>query len=47
MQRSLDTVERVGNKVPHPVMIFGYLIAFNIVLSTLLSLSGVEDGDQA
>ena len=26
MQRILDTVERVGNKVPHPVMIFVYLI---------------------
>ena len=26
MQRMLDTVERVGNRVPHPVMIFVYLI---------------------
>jgi aminobenzoyl-glutamate transport protein len=42
MQRILDTVERVGNKVPHPVMIFVYLIVITIVLSTLLSLLGAS-----
>jgi aminobenzoyl-glutamate transport protein len=47
MQRILDTVERVGNKVPHPVMIFVYLIAFIIVLSTLLSLFGAAVTYQA
>jgi aminobenzoyl-glutamate transport protein len=47
MQRILDTVERVGNQVPHPVMIFVYLIAFIIVLSTLLSLFGAEVSYQA
>jgi aminobenzoyl-glutamate transport protein len=36
MQRLLNTVERVGNKVPHPVMIFVYLIIAVIVLSHLL-----------
>jgi aminobenzoyl-glutamate transport protein len=36
MQRLLDTVERVGNRVPHPVMIFVYLIIGVIVLSHLL-----------
>jgi len=36
MQRLLNTVERVGNKVPHPVMIFVYLIVAVIVLSHLL-----------
>jgi aminobenzoyl-glutamate transport protein len=47
MQKILDTVERVGNQVPHPVMIFVYLIAFIIVLSTLLSLFGAEVSYQA
>jgi hypothetical protein len=37
MQKVLDAVERVGNRVPHPVMIFVYLIAIVIALSTLLS----------
>jgi aminobenzoyl-glutamate transport protein len=36
MQRMLDTVERVGNRVPHPVMIFVYLILAVVVLSHLL-----------
>ena len=47
MQKILDTVERVGNQVPHPVMIFVYLIGFIIVLSTLLSLFGAEVNYQA
>jgi aminobenzoyl-glutamate transport protein len=40
MQRFLDGVERVGNMVPHPVVIFLILIAIVIVLSALLSLFG-------
>jgi aminobenzoyl-glutamate transport protein len=47
MQKILDTVERVGNKVPHPVMIFVYLIGFIVVLSTLLSAFGVQVSYQA
>ena len=35
MQKLLDAVERVGNRVPHPVMIFVYLIIFVVVLSAL------------
>ena len=42
MDKLLDGVERVGNKVPHPVMMFFYLIAFVIVLSTLLALFDVS-----
>jgi aminobenzoyl-glutamate transport protein len=42
MQKVLDWVERVGNKVPHPVMIFVYLIGIVIVLSALLSLIGAR-----
>ncbi|KAB0267676.1 AbgT family transporter [Microvirga brassicacearum] len=40
MQKFLDVVERVGNMVPHPVVIFLILIAIVIVLSHLLSLMG-------
>ena len=36
MQRFLDVVERVGNKVPHPVIIFLILIAIVMVLSAVL-----------
>ena len=40
MQRFLDGVERVGNMVPHPVVIFLILIGIIIVLSALLSMFG-------
>ena len=33
MQKLLDVVEKVGNKVPHPVIIFLILIALVLVLS--------------
>jgi aminobenzoyl-glutamate transport protein len=38
----LGWVERVGNRVPHPVMIFVYLIVFVILLSALLQWLGAE-----
>ena len=41
MQKILDMVERVGNKVPHPVVIFLILIAFVIVLSHIFYAMGV------
>ncbi|MGA8053574.1 MAG: AbgT family transporter [Burkholderiales bacterium] len=41
MQKVLDVVERVGNKVPHPVVIFLILIALVIVLSHVFYLLGV------
>ncbi len=41
MQKILDVVERVGNKVPHPVVIFLILIAIVIVLSHVFYLLGV------
>jgi aminobenzoyl-glutamate transport protein len=47
MQKMLDAVERVGNRVPHPVMIFVYLIALVIVLSALLGLFGAHVTYQA
>jgi aminobenzoyl-glutamate transport protein len=42
IQKTLDVVERVGNKVPHPVMIFVYLIALIMVLSAALAFFGVS-----
>jgi aminobenzoyl-glutamate transport protein len=42
MDKLLDTVERVGNKVPHPVLMFAYLIGGIIVLSAILSFFGVS-----
>ena len=42
MQRILDTVERVGNKVPHPVMIFVILIGVVIVLSHIFYILGLS-----
>ncbi|MGL4649453.1 MAG: AbgT family transporter, partial [Caldilineaceae bacterium] len=40
--RLLDGIERVGNKVPHPVLMFLYLIAIVIVLSAVLSFFNVS-----
>ncbi len=41
MQKVLDGIERAGNKVPHPVMIFVYLFVGVIVLSAILAALGV------
>lgn len=42
MQRILDVVETVGNKVPHPVIIFLILIAIVLVLSHILFMAGAS-----
>jgi aminobenzoyl-glutamate transport protein len=36
-ERMLDGIEKAGNKVPHPVIMFLYLIAFIAVLSVILA----------
>ena len=41
-ERLLDGVERVGNKVPHPVVMFLYLILFIILLSQVLHMFNVS-----
>jgi aminobenzoyl-glutamate transport protein len=41
-QRLLDGIEKLGNRVPHPVLMFLYLIIFVIVLSHILYLAGVS-----
>lgn len=38
----LGTVERIGNKVPHPVLMFLYLILIVIALSAILDWIGVS-----
>ena len=45
-QRLLDGIERMGNKVPHPVLMFVYLIIGVIVLSHVLFLLNVSVTDQ-
>jgi aminobenzoyl-glutamate transport protein len=42
MQKVLDVVEKVGNKVPHPAIIFLTLIAIVIVLSAILGTVGAS-----
>lgn len=42
MQKMLDVVERVGNRVPHPVLIFVILIGVVIALSAVLGAMGVS-----
>ena len=42
MQRILDVVERVGNRVPHPVIIFVILIGIVIVLSHVFYMLGLS-----
>src|SRR5512136_184391 len=46
MDKLLDGVERVGNKVPHPVLMFAYLILIIIVASSILGWLGVSITDQ-
>jgi aminobenzoyl-glutamate transport protein len=42
MQKVLDAVERIGNAVPHPVVIFLILIAIVMVVSHVLHLVGAQ-----
>jgi aminobenzoyl-glutamate transport protein len=46
MGRMLDVIERAGNKVPHPVLMFLYLIIGVIVLSAALAFVGVSVTDE-
>jgi aminobenzoyl-glutamate transport protein len=42
MQRVLDGIEKVGNKVPHPAIIFVGLCVLVIVLSAILAAFDVS-----
>lgn len=41
-ERMLDGIEKAGNKVPHPVIMFLYLIAFVALLSAVLAAFDVK-----
>ncbi|MCK0470207.1 AbgT family transporter [Halalkalibacter sp. APA_J-10(15)] len=43
--RSLDTIEVVGNKLPHPVTLFFYFALAIVVLSAIFSLVGLQVQD--
>src|SRR5262245_61370579 len=47
LERFLDVIERVGNKVPHPAAIFMLLIGLVIVLSHIFYLMGASVTYQA
>jgi aminobenzoyl-glutamate transport protein len=42
IQRLLDGVEKLGNKVPHPVLMFLYLIIIVVVVAHVMFLLGVS-----
>jgi len=42
MKKILDVVEKVGNKVPHPAMIFLFLMVIVVVLSHVLHSMGTS-----
>jgi aminobenzoyl-glutamate transport protein len=42
LQRMLDAIERAGNKVPHPALIFVALCALVVLLSALVSWAGAS-----
>jgi len=46
LQKLLDGVGKVGNKAPHPVLMFFYLMIGVIVLSAALSLLGISVTEQ-
>ncbi len=41
-ERFLDWVERVGNRLPHPFFLFVYLTVAIMILSAILSMTGVS-----
>ena len=51
LQRSLDRIETIGNKLPHPVTLFAMLALLVLILSAVISQFGVsvehpgEDGE--
>ena len=41
-QKNLDMIERVGNKLPHPITLFGIFCVAIMVISALCSVLGVS-----
>lgn len=42
LQRNLDTIEKVGNKLPHPMTLFGMFCVAIMIISALCSMMGVS-----
>ncbi len=42
LQRSLDRIEFIGNKLPHPVTLFALLALLVLVLSAVFSQFGIS-----
>ncbi|MCI5775222.1 MAG: AbgT family transporter [Aerococcus sp.] len=42
LQRWLDGIERIGNKLPHPVVVFMILIAITMVISAIVAHTGAS-----
>ena len=42
IMKFIKVVERVGNKLPHPFILFGYFILITLVVSYILSKVGFE-----
>src|SRR5690625_7359145 len=42
LQRSLDRIEFIGNKLPHPVTLFALLALLVLILSAILSQLGIS-----
>ncbi|SDI52654.1 AbgT family transporter [Alteribacillus bidgolensis] len=47
VQRSLDVIEKVGNKLPHPITLFAILAIFVVFTSAVLSNAGLQIEDPA
>ncbi len=45
-QRMLDRIERVGNRIPHPAMLFVWLIVIVIAASQIMHWAGVQTTSQ-
>lgn len=41
-QRNLDMIERVGNKLPHPITLFGLFCVAIMIISAICSIMGVS-----
>jgi len=42
LQRSLDRIEHIGNKLPHPVTLFAILALLVLILSAIISQFGIR-----
>lgn len=47
VQRALDFIERVGNKLPHPVTLFAILAGLVVIVSAILANLGIETTNPA